>query len=54
VIVVILDTDYDVRYFSLDGRRCQSRASSTSIAQVENAGKRDERILPPGKDDGFL
>ena len=54
VITVILDTDYDVRYFPLDGGRCHSRAYSTRIAEVENAGKRDERILPPGKDDGFL
>jgi hypothetical protein len=54
VIVVILDTDYDVRYFPLGSGRCHSRAHSTRIAQVENAGKRGERILPPGKDDGFL
>jgi hypothetical protein len=54
VITVILDTDYDVRYFPLDGGRCHSRAYSTRIAEVENAGKHDERTLPPGKDDGFL
>jgi hypothetical protein len=54
VITVILDTDYDVRYFPLDGGRCHSRAYSTRIAEVENAGKRDERILPPGQDNGFL
>jgi hypothetical protein len=54
VVTVILDTDYDVRYFPLDGGRCHSRAYSTRIAEVENAGKRDERLLPPGRDDGFL
>jgi hypothetical protein len=54
VVTVILDTDYDVQYFPLDGGRCHSRAYSTRIAQVRNAGKRDERILPPGQDDGFL
>jgi hypothetical protein len=54
VITVILDTNYDVRYFPLDGGRCHSRAYSTRIAQVRNEGKPDERILPPGKDDGFL
>jgi hypothetical protein len=54
VITVILDTDYDVRYFPLDGGRCYSRAYSTRIAEVENAGKRDERVLPPGHDNGFL
>jgi hypothetical protein len=54
VITVILDTDYDVRYLPLDGGRCYSHAYSTRIAEVQNAGKRDERLLPPGKDDGFL
>ena len=54
VITVILDTDYDVRYFPLNGGRCHSRAYSTRIAEVENAGKRDERTLPPGQDNGFL
>jgi hypothetical protein len=54
VVTVILDTDYDVRYFPLDGGRCHSRAYSTRIAEVENAGRRDERLLPPGHDDGFL
>ena len=54
VITVILDTDYDVRYFPLDGGRCHSRAYSTRIAEVRNAGQRDERILPPGQDSGFL
>jgi hypothetical protein len=54
VITVILDTDYDVRYFPLDGGRCHSRAYSTRIVEVEHAGKRDERTLPPGQDNGFL
>jgi hypothetical protein len=54
VVTVILDTDYDVRYFSLDATRCHSRAYGTRIAEVENAGKPNERILPPGNDHGFL
>jgi hypothetical protein len=54
VITVILDTEYDVEYFPLTGGRCHSRAYSTRIAQVEDAGKRDERTLPPGRDDGYL
>jgi len=54
VITVILDTDYDVRYFPLDGGRCHSRAYSTRIAEVDHAGKPDERVLPPGHDSGCL
>ena len=34
--------------------RCHSRAYSTRIAEVENAGKPDERVQPPGNDHGFL
>jgi hypothetical protein len=54
VITVILDTDYDVRYSALDGGRCHCRAYSTRIAEVQNAGKADEKLLPPGQDSGFL
>ena len=54
VVTVILDTDYDVRYFPLGGGRWRSRAYSTRIAEVKDAGKPDERTLPPGQDDGFL
>jgi len=54
VITVTLDTDYDVLYSQLDPRRTYSRAYSTRIAEVENAGKRGERVLPPGRDNGFL
>lgn len=54
VITVILDTDYDVRYFPLDASRCHSRAYSTRIVEVENAGKPGEHTLPPGDDHGFL
>ena len=54
VITVILDTNYDVRYFPLDATRCHSRAYSTRIAEVENAGKPHEHVLPLGNDHGFL
>ena len=54
VITVILDTDFEVRYFPLDGARCHSRSYSTRIAEVENAGKPGEHALPPGHDNGFM
>ena len=54
VVTAILDTEYDVRYFPLDATRCHSRAYSTRIREVENAGKSDERLSPPGNDHGFL
>jgi hypothetical protein len=54
VITVILDTEYDVRYFPLDSTRCRSRAYSSRIQEVENAGKPDERLRPVGEDNGYL
>jgi hypothetical protein len=54
VITVVLNTEYDVRYSSIDRTRAHSRSYSTKIAEVENAGKRNERELPPGNDHGFL
>jgi len=53
-ITVILDTYYDVHYFPLSGGRCYSRAYSTRIVEVEDAGKPDEHDLPPGNDSGYL
>jgi len=54
VITVVLDSYYDVSYLTFDPARCYSRSFSTRIQEVENAGKSNERLLPPGKDHGFL
>lgn len=54
IITVVLETDYDVHYTSLDGLRSVSRAYSTRIAEVQNPGGREEHTLPPGNDHGFL
>ena len=54
VITVVLDTDHDVRYTRLSPTRCVARSYSTRIAEVENAGKKDEHDLEPGHDHGFM
>jgi len=54
VITVTLDTEHDVRYTRLDDSDWYSRSVSTRIAEVENAGRPDEREKPPGHDGGFL
>ena len=54
IVTVILDTQYEVHRHRLDGAHTYTDAFSTRIAQVEHAGERDERVLPPGKDSGFL
>jgi hypothetical protein len=54
VITVVLDTYYDVHYQQVDKTEWRSRSYSTKIQEVENAGKTNEKLLPPGDDHGFL
>src|SRR5947209_4114759 len=54
VITVVLDTEHDVRYFPDSDTREHSRSSAIRIAEVENAGKPNEREKPPGDDGGYL
>lgn len=54
VITVVLDTEHDVHYFHDAPGRAHSRSSAVRIAEVENAGKSDEREKPQGDDGGFL
>jgi hypothetical protein len=54
VVTVVLNTEHDVHYFRDSPTREHSRSSAVRIAQVENAGKSDEREKTPGDDDGFL
>ena len=54
VITVVLDTNYDVTYTSIDPHRTMSRSYSTRIVEVANPGKSDEHTLPAGDDHGFL
>lgn len=54
VVTVVLDTEHDVRYYLDSETWVHSRSSAVRIAQVENAGKSDEREKTPGDDDGFL
>jgi hypothetical protein len=54
VVTVVLDTEHDVRYFPVDSTFCYSRSYSTRIAEVDNPGQPDERVLPQGEGHGFL
>jgi hypothetical protein len=54
VITVVLNTEHEVQYFHDAPGRAHSRSSAVRIAEVENAGKRDEREKIPGDDGGFL
>ena len=54
VITVVLNTEHDIQYFHDGPEGAHSRSSAVRIAEVENAGKKDERERPPGEGGGFL
>jgi hypothetical protein len=54
VITVVLDTEYEIQYATLDSTRAASQSHSTRISEVENAGSPQERIISAGNDHGFL
>lgn len=54
VITVVLNSTHDVNYFRDSPQRAHSRSSAIKIAEVENAGKSDEREKSPDDDQGFL
>jgi hypothetical protein len=54
VITVVLNTEHEVQYFHDGPGKAHSRSSAVRIAEVENAGKSDEREKAPGDDDGFM
>ena len=54
VITVVLNTEHAVDYFLDAPGKAHSRSSAVRIAEVENAGKSDEREKTPEDDGGFL
>ncbi|MGH9387599.1 MAG: GtrA family protein [Vicinamibacterales bacterium] len=54
IVTVVYDTEHDVRYWMLAPGRAASSSVSTRIVEVENAGTRNERMLPEGDDHGYL
>jgi len=54
VITVVLNTEHEVQYFRDIPGKAHSRSSAIRIAEVEDAGKSDERERTPGDDGGFL
>ena len=53
-LTVVLDTDHDVQYSSLDATRWFCRSCTTRVSEVQDAGKPHEKVLPPGTGYGFL
>jgi hypothetical protein len=54
VVTVVLDTEHNVHYQKFDAAHAVSRAVSTRVAEVEDAGKPTEHDLAEGKDNGYL
>jgi hypothetical protein len=54
IITVVLDTDHEVHYRSLDATRWICLSHTTRIAEVEDAGSPKERVLPADTGYGFL
>jgi hypothetical protein len=54
IMTVVLDTDHEVHYRSVDPTRWICRSCTTRIAEVENAGSPKEKVLPPDTGYGFL
>jgi hypothetical protein len=54
IMTVVLDTDHDVHYGRVDRTRWVCRSYTTRIAEVQNAGKPNEKVLPPDTGYGFL
>jgi hypothetical protein len=54
IITVVLDTEHEVHYRRRGRDRWTCRSFTTRISEVENAGSKDERVLPPDTGYGFL
>jgi hypothetical protein len=54
ILTVVLDTDHEVQYRSLDHARWTCHSRTTRIAEVEDAGSPKEKVLPPDTGYGFL
>lgn len=54
IITVVLDTDHDVHYTAVEEKRWFCRSHTTRIAEVEEAGTPQEKVLEPDTGYGFL
>lgn len=54
ILTGVADVESDVDYTPVDASRVRIRARSTRVAEVEDAFTANERVLPVGKDNGYL
>jgi hypothetical protein len=53
-IADVLQIDNRIHYVALDSKRVYSRSASDRVVEISNAGKSNERELPPGHDRGLM
>jgi hypothetical protein len=54
IVTVVLDVEHEVHYTKVDDNRWYSQSRATRISEVQNPDEKDEHLLPPGNDHGFL
>jgi len=54
IVTVVLNTEQEITYYRDSPGRAHSRSSAIRIAEVENAGTRQEKEKTPGEDNGFM
>lgn len=54
IVTVTYDTEHEVVLARVSGDRATSRSAAVRIAEIEHAGRPDERARPPGNDAGYL
>lgn len=54
VITVVYNVKFDIDYTVPDSGRAYSTSQAVRVAEVQNAGKPDEKELPVGNDHGYL
>jgi hypothetical protein len=54
MLTTVFDTEYDIRYLTIDTSRAYSRSHSTRISEVADPGTPQEHEEPIGEDSGFL
>ena len=53
-VTVVVNVNLDIQYSLLGTARATSKAYSTRISEMENAGQQDEHELPVGNDHGYV
>ena len=54
VLTVVMDTEYEIQYLTLDSTHAASVSHSTRITEIENAGSPQEHSVSPKDNHGFL